>query len=167
MSLAAEHELMALVVLGIVVVALYRVVLWLMEAERTADPWGEEIDKALEQDDAVPVCHHCLTPQRHNGWFCPECGATVGPYCNYLPFVYLFSQGEVVRAGVTERFRRSPLIVVGLVLFPLAMSLSAFSGFIGLVLTLAYWFVLMEHMRHRDTAGTDAAPSDGQVSNPQ
>jgi len=152
MSLAAERELVALVVLGIVAVALYRLVLWLMEAKRTADPWGEELDKALDQDDAVPLCHHCLTPQQHNGWFCPQCGATVGPYCNYLPFVYIFSQGEVVRAGVTEHLRRSPLIVVGLVLTSLVMCA---------VLAPVYWFFLFRHLRQGDTAAADAAPSGG------
>lgn len=146
---AEERELVALVILAILAVVIYRVILWLMEAKRTPDPWGDEIDKALDQDDAVPLCHHCLTPQQHNGWFCPECGATVGPYCNYLPFVYLFSQGEVLRAGVTERFRRSPLIVIGFVLVSLAIC--AFAAPV-------YWFFLFKHLRQGGTAVADAAP---------
>ena len=149
---AAEQELVALVVLGIVGVALYLLVRWLTEAKRTGDPWGDEIDKALDQDDAVPLCHHCLTPQQHNGWFCPQCGATVGPYCNYLPFVYVFSQCEVVRAGVTERIRRSPLIVVGLVLVSLVMCAVA---------APVYWFFLFKHLRQSDTAAAGAAPPAG------
>ena len=149
MSPGNEQALVALVILGILGVAIYGLVLWLMEAKRAPDPWGDEIDKALDQDDAVPLCHHCLTPQQHNGWFCPECGATVGPYCNYLPFVYLFSQGEVLRAGVTERFRRSPLIVIGFVLVSLAIC--AFAAPV-------YWFFLFKHLRQGGTATADAAP---------
>ena len=144
-----EQTLVILVILGLLGVAFYRLVRWLTEGTRTADPWGEEIDKALDQEDAVPVCHHCLTPQQHNGWFCPQCGATVGPYSNYLPFVYIFSQGEVLRAGVTERFRRSPLIVIGFVLLSLTMCAVA---------APFYWFFLFKHLRERDTAQAEAAP---------
>jgi hypothetical protein len=152
MASAKEQELVALVILAILGMAIYRLVLWLTEAKRTADPWGDEIDKALDQDDAVPLCHHCLTPQQHNGWFCPECGATVGPYCNYLPFVYIFSQGEVLRAGVTERIRRSPLIVIGLVLLSLTMFAIA---------APFYWFFLFKHLRQEDSAAAETAPPGG------
>jgi hypothetical protein len=149
MASAKEQELVALVILAILGVAIYQLVQWLKEAKRTADPWGDEIGKALDEDDAVPLCHHCLTPQQHNGWFCPECGATVGPYCNYLPFVYIFSQGEVVRAGVTEHIRRSPLIVIGLVLLSLTMFALA---------APFYWFFLFKHLRQEDSAAVEAAP---------
>jgi hypothetical protein len=147
-----EQALVALVILGMLGVAIYRLVLWLTGAKRTADPWGDEIDKALDQDDAVPLCHHCFTPQQHNGWFCPECGATVGPYSNYLPFVYIFSQGEVLRAGVTERIRRSPLIVVGLMLLSVSMFALA---------APFYWFFLFKHLREADPAAAEAAPPGG------
>jgi hypothetical protein len=152
MASAKEQELVALVILAILGMAIYQLVQWLKEAKRTADPWGDEIDKALDKDDAVPLCHHCLTPQHHNGWFCPECGATVGPYCNYLPFVYIFSQGEVLRAGVSERIRRSPLIVVGFVLLSLVMCAVA---------APIYWFFLFKHLRQADPAAAEAAPPDG------
>jgi len=152
MASAKEQELVAFVILAILGVAIYQLVQWLKEAKRTADPWGDEIDKALDEDDAVPLCHHCLTPQHHNGWFCPECGATVGPYCNYLPFVYIFSQGEVLRAGVTERIRRSPLIVIGLVLLSLTMFAIA---------APFYWFFLFRHLRHEHSAVLEAAPPGG------
>jgi hypothetical protein len=147
-----EQELVALVILGMVGVAIYRLIRWLTEAKRTADPWGDEVGKALDQDDAVPLCHHCFTPQQHNGWFCPECGATVGPYCNYLPFVYIFSQGEALRAGVTERIRRSPLIVVGLML----LSLSMFA-----IVAPFYWFFLFRHLREADPSAAEADQPGG------
>ena len=147
-----EESLAALVILGICALAIYRFVIWLKEGPRSANPWGNEIDEALDRGEGLPLCHHCLTPQDHNGWFCPECGATVGPYCNYLPYVYIFSQGEVLRAGVTERFRRGPLIVIGLVLCSLALCA---------VLAPIYWFFLFKHLRHSGDAGLDAPPLNG------
>ena len=119
MSPGNDRELAALVTLLICGLAIYRAIVWVMEARRTADPWGSEIDEALAKEEAAPLCDHCLAPQEHNGWFCPQCGATVGPYSNYLPYVYLFSQGEVLRAGVSQRFRRTPLIAIGYVLLSL------------------------------------------------
>jgi hypothetical protein len=134
------RELVALVILGIGGLVVYRLIQWLRETPRTADPWGQEIDDAVNRTEAVLLCHHCMTPQEHNGWFCPQCGATVGPYCNYLPFVNAFSQGEVLRAGVTERLRHSPLMVIGLVLFPVSLFAP---------LAPIYWFFLFRH--HRDS----------------
>jgi len=134
MGPSSEKTLTALVFLGLCGMAIYRFVLWVMEANRTSDPWGEEIDKAVNQEDALPVCHHCLTPQEHRAWFCPECGATVGPYCNYMPYVYIFAEGEVLRAGVTEHLRRSPLIIIGYLLFSLGMFAVA---------APIYWFFLL------------------------
>jgi hypothetical protein len=150
MSPANDRELAALVFFGILCVVIYRVVLWVMEAKRTADPWSSEVDEAINQQEATPLCHHCLTPQDHNGWFCPRCGATVGPYSNYLPFVYLFSQGEVLRAGVTERLRHTPLIIMGYLLLPL--------GFFPMLAPLfvlwlaAYLLFFVQNYRRLDTA---------------
>ncbi len=84
-------------------------------------PWDEKIDEMVNTEDALPLCHHCLTPQEHEGWFCPVCGATFGPYVNYMPYVYIFSQGEMLRAGVTERFRHTRLIRWGFVLYSVFM----------------------------------------------
>ena len=143
MAPAQEQALVALVILVMCGMAVYRLVQWIMEAPLTADPWDEETEKALNKDDAVAVCHHCLTPQNHSGWFCPECGATVGPYCNYMPYVYLFSEGEVLRAGVTERIRRNPLVTVGFVLFSLGM----FS-----IAAPVYWFFLFKNLQRNHQA---------------
>ena len=154
-----QTELAGLVFLGLVCLVAYRAVRWVMEAKCTADPWGPEVDEALDRDEAAPLCHHCLTPQHHNGWFCPECGATVGPYSNYLPYVYLFSQGEVLRAGVTERLRHSPLIVLGYLLLSL--------GFFGVLWPLfllwlpVYWVFLTDNLRRRDSVDAAQPPALG------
>ena len=148
MALGNEHTLVGLVILGICALAIYRFVLWVVETPRTVDPWGKETEEAVNRDEAVPLCHHCFTPQEHNGWFCPECGATVGPYCNYMPYVYIFSQGEVLRAGLTERMRRSPLITIGFVLLSLGMFAIA---------APIYWFFLFKNL-HR-SKGAKAEPN--------
>jgi hypothetical protein len=144
-----ERELAALVFFGFLSLVIYRMVLWIMEANRTADPWGPEIEQALDEDEAVPLCHHCLTPQEHNGWFCPHCGATVGPYCNYMPYIFLFSQGEVLRAGVCERLRHTPLIIIGYILVSLGFFSVLFPLF--LVWVLAYWLFLAQNLRRPES----------------
>jgi hypothetical protein len=116
-----ERTLVVLVVLGLCCVSLYRMILWVKEAPRTADPWEKETDEAINGDEALPLCVHCLTPQEHNGWFCPNCGATVGPFSNYMPFVYVFSAGEVLRAGVTEHMRSNWVIRMGYILISIGM----------------------------------------------
>ena len=150
----SEQSLMMLVFVALGGMAIYRCVLWVMEAPRTADPWDDEIDKALAQDDAVPLCHHCFTAQKHTGWFCPECGATVGPYCNYMPYIYLFSQGEALRSGVAERIGRRPLIVIGYMVFSLGMF-----GIAGPILFAIgvpiYWFSLFKNLRRSDYVTQD------------
>ena len=128
----------ALVILGVGAAVLYRVWIWLREAPYTPDPWGAEVGGALEDPESLPVCPHCLVPQEHNGWFCPECGSTVGQYSNWLPAVYIFSIGEAFRRGVTERMRNYPLIIMGYVL----VTLSYFS-----LLAPIFWIFLFRNFR--------------------
>jgi hypothetical protein len=85
------------------------------------DPWTGEEDEAAQSDDALPLCPRCLKPQEGTDWFCPKCGASVGPYNNLMPFVNTFSIGEVARAGVSDEVRRSSRFTrVGYVLFAVA-----------------------------------------------
>jgi hypothetical protein len=69
------------------------------------NPWPDEIQEAVHQEGAIRICHRCLTPQEHLGWFCPECGTATGPYNNYMPLVYIWSKGEVLRAGVNSEIK--------------------------------------------------------------
>ena len=115
-----EETIGALAILGLIGAAIYAFCQWLLACPRTPDPWRAEVEQAVEREEAVPVCPHCLAPQEHNGWFCPECGCTSGQYSNYLPGVYIFSIGDAVRAGVEQRSRWTPLLVTGYVLSSLA-----------------------------------------------
>jgi len=144
----AHDNMFAAVVFFLVFgLVIYRVIVWIMDAKRSADPWDAETEEALNGDEGTPLCHHCLTPQRHNGWFCANCGATVGQYVNYLPYVFLFSQGEVLRAGVLEHLRSSPLIVIGYILLSLAfLPVLAVLFFIW---APVYWFFFFENLLNR------------------
>ncbi len=144
----------ALVIIGVGAVAVYRVLLWLMEAARTPDPWGPEVEAEVEKEDAVPLCPHCLAPQKHNGWFCPECGSTVGQFGNYLPTVYIFSVGDAARSGI-GRLRKQPLLLVGYFLVAL--------GKLGPPLAVVY-VALVARMMGRDSqeaAGPPAPVAEG------
>jgi len=111
--------------LGLLALAvLWRFIAWIRDAPRTPDPWDAEVDRQLHDPDIQQICHRCLTPQEPDAWFCRYCGAAVGPYNNLMPFLNVFSEGEVLRNGVGGRFRNRPLIVIGyflltLTIFPL------------------------------------------------
>jgi len=102
------------------------------------DPWDAEIAEKLNQPDCTPVCHHCFTPQLHDKWFCPECGAAVGPYNNCLPYIHIFSEGEVLRNGLRNHLTRNPLTVMGYLLF----STSQYGVFAPI-----YWYLLFKNLR--------------------
>ena len=64
-----------------------------------------------------------MTPQEPEAWFCKHCGAAVGPYNNLMPFLNVFSEGEVLRNGITHRFRNRPFIAFGYFLITLGFFL--------------------------------------------
>jgi hypothetical protein len=136
MSAQNDAALFALVLIGFGLVILWRVLRWFRGAAVTPDPWGPEVEEILRKDEALEVCPHCLTPQQHTGWFCPECGSTVGPYSNYMPYIYIFSQGEVLRSGVTLPMPHRRFVLLGYLLF----SFSMFSA-----LAPVYWFFLLRN----------------------
>jgi len=108
--------------LGLLALAvLWRFIAWIRDAPRTPDPWDAAVEEELKDPDIQQVCHRCLTPQEPDAWFCKHCGASVGPYNNLMPFLYVFSEGEVLRNGVGGRFRNRPLIVIGYFLLTLAI----------------------------------------------
>ena len=136
-----------LAIFGLVCAAIYGFCKWLSTGPRSPDPWGEEVEKAVEAEEAVPVCPHCLTPQAHEGWFCPECGSVSGQYSNYLPNVYIFSIGEAVRADVGQPNRWRPLITAGYILI-------AF-GYFSLLAPVYCLFLFLNRWRGRQVS---AAP---------
>jgi hypothetical protein len=131
-----------LVILGVLVAVGYRVYVWIADSPRTPDPWGPEIEDGLER--AIPLCHHCLSPQEHSGWFCLDCGAAIGPYCNYLPAVYPFALGDSARAGIEHFVGHRPLLIAGHALVALA--------FLPTILAPIYWCLLFQRLAPRPNA---------------
>jgi hypothetical protein len=154
-SLIQPENLGLLRMLAVTVVGsllLYRFVLWVRESPSMPDPWGPKIESSLHESNAVPVCHRCFTPCPTRGWFCENCGGAVGPYNNYMPYVEVFSEGEVFRNGVTGKLRASPLIFVGYFLY----SLTAY-----LVFSPVYWYFLVKHLkRQREEAPSVESPEE-------
>ncbi len=97
----------------LVLAALWQLIAWVREAPPTPDPWDAEVEQKLQDPETQQICHRCMTPQESGAWFCKHCGAAVGPYNNLMPFLNVFSEGEVFRNGISHRFRNRPFIAVG------------------------------------------------------
>src|SRR5882672_8890806 len=82
---------------------------WLSNAPITPDPWGDQVAAEIAKDETPPLCHRCLTPQEPLADFCPDCGAPVGMYTNWLPYPSLFSVGDALRMGTSGTFKSSTL----------------------------------------------------------
>jgi hypothetical protein len=92
---------------------IYRLSKWVADSPLTSDPWSEETAHEINQPDVVETCLHCSTPQSPAAWFCPNCGRAVGPYNNLMPYVCIFSEGEVLRNGVMDKMRINILTKAG------------------------------------------------------
>ena len=153
MITSEKSELFA-AVLGLAIIAgfaFWRLLLWIKTAPVRPNPWDEATEAAVQQADAMPVCHHCLTPAPPGQWFCECCGSAVGPYNNLMPYLQAFSEGEVFRNGVLDRMRLSPVTLIGYGLY----SVCAFTVFAPI-----YWYFLLRHWRElscRDQV-TETAP---------
>jgi hypothetical protein len=106
---------------GLGLAAFWRLTVWVRESPVRPDPWDAETEQKLSDPAAKQVCHHCFTEQRDNCWFCPGCGSAVGQCNNVMPYLNLFSEGEILRNGVTGKIRLSPFIIFGYLLFSLAL----------------------------------------------
>jgi len=131
-------------------VAIYRLARWVAESPVTPDPWGEEIAREINGPDAIEACPHCATPQSTTAWFCPHCGSAVGPYNNLMPYVCLFSEGEVLRNGTTGKFRINVLTIAGYFL----CSLVTYVIFAPL-----FWYRLLRNLRSQSAQGEQSAES--------
>lgn len=104
------------------------------------EPWSEEIEKALHEPEAVEICHRCFDPVVPGSWFCKHCGGAVGPYNNLMPYVCVFSQGEVLRNGGNDKLPRNALIIIGYLLY----SMTAYFIFAPI-----YWFFLFRNLKRQ------------------
>jgi hypothetical protein len=135
----------------------WRFLLWIKNSPVHPDPWDATTEEAVQQPDAVEVCHHCLTQVPPGQWFCETCGCAVGPYNNYMPYVDCFSEGEVFRNGVTARMPRNLLILggyflitcSGLLIVPFLSGAPLFAAILGplyLGALVVYWRLLFKNL---------------------
>ena len=146
-------------VTALALAAAWRLIVWVREAPVSPDPWDAEVQQKLAEPETLEICPHCSTPQSPTAWFCPNCGRAVGPYNNLMPYVQVFSEGEVLRNGTQDRLRKSPLIVIGYFLISFnfmvvaiatlrSSTLLSFAMFGAL---LSFWFSLYKNYNRADT----------------
>jgi len=117
---------------------LWHLIVWVREAPTKPDPWDADVEQKLSEPETAEICPRCLTEQPPTAWFCSHCGKAIGPYNNLMPFVNVFSEGEVFRNGATGRFRNRPLIIIGYFL----LSLAAYSVFAPI-----FWVALLANLK--------------------
>ncbi len=140
---------------GLVFAVFWRFIVWIRDAPVKPDPWDAEVEQKLSEPEAQEVCPHCFTEQPPAAWFCAHCGSAVGPYNNMMPYVQIFSEGEVFRNGTSNRLRNSPLILVGYFLLslnfaPLVIFRPFDSWLLSLLILLAllsYWSSLLKNLK--------------------
>jgi hypothetical protein len=98
------------------------------------DPWPAEIDAAVRDAAAIPVCSNCLAPQADAGSFCPHCAFPTSDTVALNPYLQIFVVGEVLRRGVMGPPERR----VGPLLFLVVLSLSEYAIFAPL-----YWYWML------------------------
>jgi hypothetical protein len=106
---------------GLVLAGFWQLIAWVRNAPIRPDPWDAEFEQKMQDPDTPETCHHCSTPQLPGAWFCSHCGRAVGPYNNLMPYVQVFSEGEVFRNGTSGQFRNRPLILLGYFLISVGM----------------------------------------------
>jgi len=107
---------------GLVLAVFWRLLVWVREAPTAPDPWDAEVEQKLSEPEAQEICPHCSTPQPSTAWFCSHCGSAVGPSNNLMPYIHVFSEGEVFRNGVSSRFKNRWLVGIGFFLIALGIN---------------------------------------------
>jgi hypothetical protein len=138
-----ESRIAAFAILGIAVVSIAYFIRWMFDGPVSPDPWDDTVGAAVRDGDAQPVCHRCFAGHAETVCFCSQCGAAVGEYNNYLPFEYLFSEGEVLRNGTALKLQRSFLVIGGYLL----LSIVGYGVLAPLAILLpVYWFFLFRNL---------------------
>jgi hypothetical protein len=153
---SGERLVGILATLAIAAYAMVAFIRWCLRGQAKPDPWPEEIAAEIADDRAPALCHHCMEPHDSSVYFCPDCGAPVGTYVNFLPYPQLFSVGFVLRIGTFGAFKRSWINVAGFVLLGLIQYV---------VFAPAYWFMLMRNLSHR--RALPPSPESSQTDQPQ
>ena len=125
-----------LAVVGLMLAGFWQLIVWVRDSPVKPDPWDAGVEQQLEV--AEETCPHCSTPQSSTAWFCHHCGRAVGPYNNLMPYICVFSQGEVFRNGATDRLRANPFTIAGYLIYSLC------NYFIAAPI---YWFFFFKNLK--------------------
>ena len=104
------------------------------------NPWDEDTEARLHEDEAVPLCPRCLEPDKEGVQFCRDCGFPTGPYAPWSPYLYVFVLGDLLRTGVDRPFRVRGTTVC----FLLVVSFVEYAIFAPI-----YWFFLFRNVRRQ------------------
>ena len=148
----AEQTVGGMAIAGLVIAGLWAAAKWLVSGPRPPEPWDAQVEQELARQDATPICHRCLTPHHPSVDFCPECGAAVGQYTNWLPFPQLFSVGHALRIGTAGEFKHTPLIIIGFFMLGIAEYM---------MFAPIYWFVFFMNLSQPQPPRGHAAGGSG------
>lgn len=150
----SERLVVILGVVGLAACAAWKWIGNLLKTQPTPDPWDDQT-LLLDNADALPICHYCLKEHDALVNFCPHCGAAVGTYTNLMPPLYLYSIGDVFRAGTEGTYRRSRFLNGGFF----------FASFVAYALVTPlfflvpiYWFKLLKNASAQNSGGIDPEP---------
>jgi hypothetical protein len=164
----SEFVISVLAMAAMAILSLWRLLIWVRSSPVHPDPWDEATETAVRQDDAVLVCHHCLSEVPPGQWFCEHCNCAVGPYNNLMPFINAFSEGEVLRNGICNRVRVGFLTITGyaflcVLYFFIVFALGALDQLLGVFLAvvslaafIAYVVQLVRNFRRCKTGGIES-----------
>lgn len=127
-----------LVLIALSVVLIYRLFRWIRQLPVPPDPWDEQTAQTLNAEDTAEVCHKCSQPHPSGQPFCENCGAAIGAYNNCMPYVYIFSEGEVLRTGVVGKFRVNALTIGGYLIYSLITYV---------IFAPIYWYLFFRNLR--------------------
>ena len=130
---------------------------WVRGAPARPDPWENAPSPSAENAEAAaesPVCLRCLTPHKPEAYFCPHCGSAVGPYNNWMPYLEVFSEGQLLRGATQPAGRFTPFIVIGYLLFSLPLFASRATMFLAPI----YWYLLWRNFRRYAKTGRFTPP---------
>lgn len=138
----------------------WRLIVWVRDSPTHPDPWDAEVAQKLADPETPETCPHCSTPQPPTAWFCEHCGRAVGPYNNMMPFLNVFSEGEVLRNGTTNRLRKGLLIPAGYFLISINLMLagilllprSALFSLLIFAALFSYWMLILKNILRQNAA---------------
>jgi hypothetical protein len=131
---------------------------WIVAGPTSPEPWNEEVAAELLREDCPQICHRCFTPHEPSSHFCSHCGAMVGAHTCLIPPLYLYSIGDVFRAGAEGAYRRSACST--LTCFFAAFTYLYWVPFpLGCVAVIVYWKNVFKNVPAKRSLAEDEGPS--------